>query len=187
MLVSVNKFWLAIFGTVFILLSAIIGYFIYQNQILLKQLVGPSPPPTPASTQQSPLVLPTPSASPSSKLTLSKVQENIEAAVNSKNFAALTTFMTQPKVNFSLMSTECCEPQAPDEAVAQLNYINEGIPLDFNQQQGLIKNLKSKNSQLADTFIGVSKTKEHLAAFTLDDQGRISGIQLSVSWKLYNY
>lgn len=85
------------------------------------------------------------------------------------------------------MSSECCEPQTPDEAVVQLSYINDGIPLDFNQQLETIKNLKNKNPQLADAFIGVSKTTEHLAAFYLDSQNRISAIQLSVSWKLYNF
>jgi len=94
--------------------------------------------------------------------------------------------MLTPKIDFSLMSSECCEPMTPQEASDQLSYIDKGIPLDFNQEADLVKNLKEKNSQLADTFIGISKNGEQLAAFTIDSQNKISAIQLAVTYKLYN-
>ena len=75
----------------------------------------------------------------------------------------------------------------PVEAVDQMSYIKNGIPMDFDQTNPIIVSLKSKNPQLAETFIGLSKNDEHLAAFTLDTQNKISAIQLSVSWKLYSY
>lgn len=172
---------------VIIILLTIVGYFIFQNQKLIGKLTIPtstSPPVTSIPTvQPSPISTP----SPSPKLTKAQVEENIQAAVNSGNFAALASYMTKPKINFTLMSTECCQPMTPDEAVNQMSYISEGIPMDFNQANTNIANLKSKNQQLADAFIGLSKNDEHLAAFTLDAQTRISAIQLSVSWKLYNY
>lgn len=165
------------------------GYLIFQNQKLKNELSGqissPSPTVSPGSSKSPEPQSPSPSPSP--KQTIAEIQENIIASINSGNTAALATYMTKPKVNFSLMSTECCEPQTPDEAVNQLSYISEGIPLDFNQQADLVKTLKAKNPQLANTFMGISKTGEQLAAFTIDNQNRISGVQLAVTWKLYSY
>lgn len=176
--------------TLVIILLAGIGYFIFQNQKLISQLSSQTSSPgpqVPSQTSQSPQPSLSPSPSPTPKKTAVEVQENIEAAINSKNTAALVSYMTKPKVNLSLMSSECCEPMTPDEAVAQLSYIDEGIPMDFNQNNPTIKNLKAKNSQLAQAFIGISKGKEHLAAFSLNSENAISAIQLSVSWKLYNF
>ena len=93
--------------------------------------------------------------------------------------------MAQPKVDFSLMSTECCEPMTPDEAAGQMDYISVGEPFNFDQQNTVIQNLKTKNPQLAQSFIGLSSKGEQLAAFTLDADNKISAIQLSVSYKLY--
>lgn len=170
-----------------IILIATAGFLAFQNRQLSKNLAKelPSPVSSPESPSPTPPVSPSPTPSP--ELTIAQVQENIEASLNSGNTAALLSYMAKPKVNFSLMSTECCQPQTPDEAVAQMNYASEGTPFDFNQTSDIVKTLKSKNPQLAGTFIGISKNKEHLAAFTINSQNRIEGIQLSISWKLYNY
>ena len=174
-----------------ILLLAAIGYFIFQNQKLISHLTRQQNAASTSFPIQTPSPIPTqitsPSASPSKVFSKSQVQENIEAAINSKNLAALASYMTMPKVDFSLMSSECCQPMTPDEAVIQMNYIDQGIPLDFNQGSDIIKNLKTKNPQLANSYIGVSNNKEHLAAFTINNQNRISAIQLAITWKLYNY
>lgn len=173
-----GKSWSLFLIPVVIILFAALGYFIFQNQKLINKLATQTSSPSPSTPSVSP--------QPSPQKTAAEVQENIEAAVNSRNLAALATYMTKPKVNFSLMSSECCEPMTPDEAVAQMSYIDEGVPMDFDQNNPTIKNLKTKNSQLAGSFIGISIGKEHLAAFSLNSENRISAIQLSVSWKLYN-
>lgn len=94
--------------------------------------------------------------------------------------------MQKPKVNFIIMSSSCCEPKTPDEAVANLDYVKEGVPFDFNQNSTLVKNLKSKNDRLKDAYIGISKSKEHLVAFTLDFANQITQVEVSISYKLYN-
>ncbi len=94
--------------------------------------------------------------------------------------------MTKPKVNFIIMSSSCCEPKTTQEAVDSLSYINEGIPFDFNQNTTLVKTLKSKNDRLTNAYIGLSKTKEHLVAFTINDKNQISQAEVSISYKLYN-
>lgn len=164
------------------------GYLIFQNQQLIGKLaksqVTPSPSlsSVPSQSSQSPQ----PSSSSLPKLTIKEVQQNIIAAVNSKNYAALATFMKTPKVNFLLMSTECCESKTPDEAAEQMEYIAGSEPFDFSQQNPIIVNLKDKNSQLAGTFMGISKNGEQLVAFTIDASNKISAIQLSISYKLYS-
>lgn len=161
------------------------GYLIFQNQQLIGKLaksqVTPSPSVSSVPSQSS-----QPSFTPSPKTSIKDVQQNIIDAVNSKNYAALATFMKTPKVNFLLMSTECCEPKTPDEAAEQMQYIAGGEPFDFSQQNPIIVNLKDKNSQLAGTFMGISKNGEQVVAFTIDTSNKISAIQLSISYKLYS-
>lgn len=94
--------------------------------------------------------------------------------------------MTDP-VNLILQATECCGPRTPDEAVNQMSYINEGIPFDFNQESETTKSLKAKNPELAEKYIGISTGTEHLIAFGINNQNKISDIRISVSWKLFNY
>ena len=172
-----------------IILLATVGYFIFQNQQLLSQVTkqGTSPSQAPSITSPTPQTDSSPSlASPSPTLTLAKLQENIEAAINSQNFAALTTYMTNP-VQVILQATECCPDQTPSEAHEQLNYIKEGIPFDFDQITPTVKNLKSKNPELASQFIGIAKSKEHLVAFNITAENKIDAIRMAVTWKLFNY
>ena len=182
-----NKTIIAALVIIILILAGGLGYFIFQNQTLLSQKTAS---PTPSSTiyyeppREIPSPIPSNDATP--KITLKQLQENIQASVNSKNYQALATYMKQPKVNFSLMSTECCEPQTPDKAAGQMSYIESGIPLDFNQEADLIKTLKSKNPQLTQTFIGISKSGEQLAAFTINSDNKITAIQLSVCYNLYS-
>ena len=178
-----NKLLISIGAIVAVALIAGLGYFIFQNQRLAKQIT-PSP-------QTSPLVqspqaqLPSPTPQVQKKLTLGDVEKQIEESVNSKNYQALIGYMVAPKVNFSLMSTECCEPMTPDEAASQMNYISGGESFTFNQQNSIIQNLKAKNPQLDKSYIGISTQGEQLAAFTIDASNKISAIQLSISYKLY--
>lgn len=171
---------------VVIILATGAGYLIFQNQKLTRQfskLASPSPTLShPQSTSPSPVSLPTPSP----KLTAKEVQENIEAAVNSGNTAAIGTFTANP-VSVILQATECCGPKTPDEAVTQLAYVSEGAPFNFNQNLDLIKSLKIKNLELDGKFIGISQNKEHLVAFGLNADNRITDIRMSVSYKLFSY
>lgn len=168
-------------------LVAAAGYLNFQNQKLIRQFASQSASPSPDSSPLAAESQVTPSPSPSPKLTASEIQANIEAAINSQNTQALVGYMQKPKVNFIIMSSSCCEPATPDEAVTQLDYVKEGVPFDFNQDTSLVKNLKSKNERLANAFIGISKSKEQLVAFTLDSNNRITQIEVSISYKLYNF
>ena len=174
---------LVIFAAV--ILAAAAGYLLFQNQKLASQLTQTSPSPTPKETVQKPQESPqsTPSAKP---MTLLELQENIKASVNSKNTQAMASFMTNP-IHVILQATECCGEQTPDEAVAQASYVEPGVPFNFDQENETIKNLKAKNPELANTFVGISKNMEHLIAFTTNNQNKISQIRFAVSWKLFAY
>lgn len=178
-------------GLVYILLGFVIllagglGYFIFQNQKLIGKISEPSPSPIVIASEEPSLKAPSIAPSPSPTLTLAELQANIVDGINSKNTAALASYMTKPKVNFIIMSSECCQPMTPDEAVEQLKYIDEGIPMDFNQNNQTIKDVRAKNTRLTNAFIGLSKSNEQLAAFTIDAQNRISQIEVAASWKLY--
>src|SRR3990167_9463229 len=119
-------------------------------------------------------------------MSLFELQENIKASVNSSNTQAMATYMTNP-VQVILQATECCGEQTPDEAVTQASYVEPGVPFNFDQQNETIKNLKTKNPELANTFVGISQNLEHLIAFTTNNQNKISQIRFSVSWKLFAY
>lgn len=182
-----NKTVTVLLATIVLILLAGGGYLIFQNQKLAKQIAkqGPSPSvfSSPATSTTSPI---TPSPQPSPKNTLKDIQENIEAAINSKNYQALIGYMKKPKVNFIIMSSSCCEPITPDGAVTQLDYVKDGVPFDFNQNIALVNSLKAKNERLKDAYIGLSQTNEQLVAFTLDSNNQITQIEVSVSYKLYN-
>jgi len=172
-----------------LIFTAAVGYLLFQNQKLSNQLTQKSqlqsPTPTPAETVQKPQESPQPT--PSSKpMSLFELQENIEAAVNSRNTQAMASYMTNP-IYVILQATECCGEQTPDEAVAQASYVEPGVPFNFDQQNETIKNLKAKNPELANTFVGISQNLEHLIAFTTNNQNKISQIRFSVSWKLFAY
>lgn len=177
-----NKYLAPILLVLTVVLIAGLGYFIFQNQKLTGQLQQPQVSP---STTSTPASSPTPKSSPSPTTTIQALEENIKDAINSQNFAALEGYMSMPTVNFIIMSSECCEPQTPQEAIAGLAYIKGGVPMDFNQQNETIKNLKTKNSRLASAYIGISTSTEHLVAFTIDPQNKISGIEVAITWKLY--
>jgi hypothetical protein len=145
----------------------------------------PSSSPVASVTTPSPLSS-SPTTSPSPKNTTQDIQQNIQDAINSKNYQGLVGYMQKPKVNFIIMSSSCCEPKTPDEAAAQLDYVKDGPPFDFNQNTTLVKNLKAKNTRLTNAYIGLSKTNENLVAFTLDSNSLITQIEVSVSFKLYN-
>lgn len=178
-----NKFVIPIIAILIVILLGALGYYIFQNQKLIGEL-SKTPSATEASPKQSPVISPSPEVSPSPQFTTALTQNAIKTNVASKNYQGLTEYMTNP-VHLILEATECCGTITPAEAVAEMSYIDEGIPLDFNQNSATIVNLKAKNPALANKYIGISQTKEHLAAFGLDAQNKISEILLSVSWKLY--
>lgn len=167
---------------VFALAGAAIYFFVSPN---VKKNGDISPP-----KQLSPQITSSPQVTPEESpqiISRSQTENAIKTNVNSGNFKGLIPYATRPTVNYTLMSTECCEPQDPSTLAQNLESLKETLPLDFNQNSQIIKNLKAKNPQLSEAYIGISTKGEQLAAFYINDQNQISGVQLSVTWKLYTY
>ena len=170
-----------------IILLGMAAYFIFQNQRLTDKLTKQATSPLPsASLESSPSQLLSPTPTPSPVLTLALTQNAIKTNVNAKNYQGLTTYMTN-SVNVTLQASECCGPKTPAETTNQMSYITSGVPFDFDQESATIKNLKDKNPQLSDKFIGISKASEYLVAFVVNNENKISEILMSVSWKLFSY
>ncbi len=159
-----------------------------QNQKLTSQLA--KSPQTQIATELSP----TPSASqttivqslPSPKVkTLKDVQDALIANTNIKDHSAILPLLKTDTVNFIVMSSGCCPPKTAKDALDSLNYIDDGIPFDFEQNSTLVKTLKSKNERLTNAFIGLSKNKEQLVAYTIDDKNQVTQIEVSASYKFY--
>lgn len=167
---------------VFAVLGAGIYFFISPN---LKKNGDPSP-----SDQPSPQMSASPQVTPDESpqiISKSQTENAIKTNVNSGNFVGLIPYATRPTVSYTLMSSECCEPQDPQTLAQNLEPLKAALPLNFNQNSENIKNLKAKNSQLSEAFIGISTKGEELTAFYINDQNQISGVQRSVTWKLYTY
>ena len=184
----------AVLITLVVALTGAAGYLIYQNQKLTNKQISSQTPSPIVSTDISPsgkngLASPAPSPSQSASPftpTLALTQNAIKTNVNSKNYQGLLPYMTTPKVFVTLQATECCGDKTPQEAIEQMSYIDQGLPFDFNQDSTTIQNLKSKNPQLADKFIGTSTVNENMIAFGVDIENHISNIEMSASVKLYN-
>jgi len=163
-------------------------YLLFQNQKILESIVPinnlkndtselPQPTPTPSSTH--------PSASPKT-MSLADTQIAILEHTNNTNRSTFKEFLSK-EVSVTLYATDCCQPMTALEAIKQLDYINEGMPITFDQNNTTIVNLKAKNLQLTGTYMGISQTKEHMVTYKINSvTNLIESIQMSVSWKLYN-
>jgi uncharacterized protein YneF (UPF0154 family) len=175
-------------GIIFVLLIAAVGYFVFQNQKLTNQLEkNPQTQSTSSnSITQAATQTPTPLPSPTPKaLTIDDIHQIITTNSNLKDHSALLPYLKGDSVNFIVMSSGCCAPKTAKEAIDSLNYIDEGIPFDFDQNNTTIKDVRGKNERLTKAFIGISKNSEKLVAFTLDTKNQITQIEVSASWKLY--
>lgn len=124
---------------------------------------------------------------PSPTPSLIDVQKSIAAQVNAKNFAKIQDSMQKPNVEVTIQSTECCMFVPPEQASSQLNYVEKGIPLDFNQNNQIVVDLKAKHRELKDAYIGISKNNTQLVAFFFNKDNAISRITMAASWKIFDF
>lgn len=124
---------------------------------------------------------------PSPTPSLGDIQKAIASQMNAKNFAKIQDSMQNPNVEVTIQSTECCMFVPPEQASSQLNYVGKGIPMDFNQNNQTIVDLKAKHRELKDAFIGISKNDAQLVAFFFNKENAISRITMAASWKIFDF
>lgn len=161
------------------------GTLVFQNRQLIQKL-SPSAPNKvlqPAAANASA----TPNSNQNPKQTLADIKVEIAANINASNFSALENYMATPTVEVVIQSSECCQPQTPTEAAKQAEYILKGLPMEFDQADPQIAGLKSKYPQLRGNYIGLSKYKEDLIAFTFDKNNKVTKITMAASWKIFDF
>jgi hypothetical protein len=121
---------------------------------------------------------------PTEEADAEEVIQQIVAAMESKNYAALEGYMAS-SVFVRLEATECCGGSTPTEAISQLSYVDEALNWDFDTTNPVIIALYEldHSSYSQNHIIGIADT-EHLIAFGLDSENKIYDISMAVTYKL---
>ncbi len=169
-----SKIIIILLFVIITLLLGVIGYFYFMNNT--KETATTTP--TPTVTQA--IATPSPSISPTQAI---NIDENTQAAIESKNYAALEGYMT-PSVSVLLYASECCGPQTPTQALAQLDYFNEAkAPWNWNQESETIKQIKAEHpTTFGKGTIGIADN-EYTVSYEVVN-GKINALYISASYKL---
>jgi len=133
-----------------------------------KSVISPTPQSNTNLRIPSPISVITPTVAPQGV-----DKTNIEAAVKSKNYAALSTYMTNP-VSVRIEATECCQPMTPDDAASELKYLdNAKGNWNFNNEAVITGLEASFPESYGNAIIGVS-SDNYLVGFQLNAQNYIS-------------
>ena len=178
-----NKFVVPAAVIAIIVAVGVVAYTLGTNQT--KQS-GSTVSPAPTKTGQ-PTEVPTPtSVSPSPQKSSNKSQliENIQAAVQSKNYAALEGYMAS-QVSVILYATECCGILSPQKATEQMSYLNNGTPpWDFSLSNPIAQKLINADaSNFSGRLIGTA-SNGMVVSFNLNNQNKIDKIFISADYKL---
>lgn len=110
---------------------------------------------------------------------LEKTKTDIEAAMNSKDYAAIEADM-EDTVGYSRVGSDAGGQASKTEVIQQFNYFGPP-PGGVNAQSPWNFNDKDFHAKLGSTFdnayVGVSKDKDSFIAFTFDDSGLISSFE----------
>lgn len=129
---------------------------------------------SPGTNEQTPTITP---SSPQAS------EDNLEAVVVSKNYAALEGVMANP-VSVRLEATECCGLLAPEEAVEQMDYLNNATGIwDFSESEITQGLAASYPENYGNAIIGIS-SDNYVVAFQLNQSGQISKISIAANYKL---
>jgi len=155
------------------------AYFLGKNTgSSNKAVISPTPAVNTNLRIPSPISIITPTVAPQGV-----DKANIEAAVKSKNYAALSAYMTNP-VSVRIEATECCQPMTPDDAVDELKYLNNTKGTWNFEKDEVIAGLEASFPEsYGNAVIGVS-SDNYLVGFQLNSQNFISKISMSASYKL---
>lgn len=184
---KLNNFVTGIAVTLIVL--GIIGsaYYFGKSQIQKEPNQAPvvSQAPTPAQTQTEQVILtPTPSEETSKFVNPSATIENIKASVESKNYAALEGYMTN-KVSVILYASECCGLISKQEAVSQMDYLNNGkAPWDFSDNNPIAQKLETADPEnFKGNIIGIASNGTTVS-FHLNDEFLVDRVFMVIDYKL---
>lgn len=162
---------------IFVVLIAAIAFFTYKKEDIAIEITSQNP------VQKQ--IAPVPSSQP--KISQETVKEAITKAINSNSPENISPYLTAPTASLTIMSTECCGESTPKEILLQLQNMQKGVPFDFDQEQPTIVEIKQNNERLKNAFVGISPKGKQLIAFTIDNEPKITAVEISVSYEIYNF
>ena len=178
-----NKFVVPAAVIAIIVAVGFVAYTLGTNQTKQSgSTVSPVPTKTGQPTEAlTPTSVPTEPQKSSNKF---QVSENIQAAVQSKNYAALEGYMAN-EVSVILYATECCGILSPQKATEQMSYLNNGTPpWDFSSNSSIGQKLIIADpSNFSGRIIGIA-SNGMVVAFNLNAQNKIDKIFISADYKL---
>ncbi|MBI4034660.1 hypothetical protein HY380_02045 [Candidatus Saccharibacteria bacterium] len=109
--------------------------------------------------------------------------ENIQAAIESGNTAAIESYLLDP-VSVILAASEAYGPQTPTEAISDLDYLNAGTdPWDFSLPTATLDNFQSGDYEQYFTdgsLVGMS-ANNYVVSFQFDGCGSVYQIFMSAN------
>jgi hypothetical protein len=130
-------------------------------------------------------IQPTPTATP--KPTISPtLKENVTAAINTMNTAALEGYMANP-VTVVLAASEFGGPRTPTQAIGDLNYLSSATsPWNFNLSLPVLNAYKagSYSQYFGDNTIVGKSANDYVVSFAINDNGKISVIFIAANASL---
>jgi hypothetical protein len=128
-----------------------------------------------------------PTTTPTPKPTISPaLKENITAAINTMNTAALEGYMTNP-VTVVLAASEFGGPRTPTQAVSDLNYLSSATgPWNFNLSTPQLNAYKAGaySQYFGDNTIVGKSANDYVVSFAINDSGKISVIFIAANASL---
>ncbi len=143
--------------------------------------------PAPAKSADETPAKPTPEKAPADEVdnsqALADLKENISAAIESGNTAALEGYMTNP-ITVVFAASEKGGPETPTAAVADLNYLSGAVaPWDFNLSEATLNSYKAGfYSQFFEdgTYVGKS-SDDYVVSFKINSDNKIATIFVAAS------
>ena len=183
---STNSNLMLLVGILLLLLLAGGGYLGWQmwQQTQDNQASTPPPPASPSSPQANePAPTPAPAPSPSPITPSVTLKENIEAAINTMNTAALEGYMTNP-VTVVLAASEYGGPVTPMQAVTDMNYLSGATdPWDWDFDAATLTTYENGfyGQYFPDGAVVGKSANNYVVSFTIDADGKISTIFMTSS------
>lgn len=175
-----TKYYFAGVISVLVVFGIIIGGFLLGRSSPPESSNTPTP--TIGSTLQAPDSIQEEDTVPTPQEGITQII--VAAAISNQDYSSLGSFMTNP-VNMRIENSGCCQPMSPQEAVLQLEYLDNATGTwDFEESNEVINNLQASYPEhYANAIVGVS-SDNYVVAFQLDTEGNISKISMAVDYKL---
>lgn len=175
---NVKVFIAGILSALVLIVIAFGAYMVGKNSGGAVLSVTPTPQPGSALRVPSPVSLVSPTATPQGAS-----QQSISTAISSGNYSSLSPFMVNP-VSVRIEASECCNPMTPDDAAAQLSYLDSAeTPWSFDNQDIKTGLEASFPESYGNAIIGVS-ANNYLVGFQLNGQNFITKVSMASDYHL---